>query len=892
MTTYPAKIDNSGTLPISVDNSTPIKADVTNRLRGAILAIEQELGVKPAGIYATVKARLENIENTLDGSNFVELDGDLGGTTTDPIVIGLRGLPVSTVTPSLAQVLTWNGLSWEAADGAIDIASTLPWKSSVRVVAVVNLTTSGLQTVDGESLIAGDRILLTAQTDPIDNGIYVVASGAWSRSADMLDTENLELGTFVKIMEGTTYGNSLFELTSPTDGAVIIGTTALTWTEFSATTAAIDTLTGDLITIENTIGTDYLNIVQSTSDIVFRVLDSANSFTLGWTQETSGAGKATTIVGQQGQAGNIGGSVTIRSGRGGTGGTNAGGTIVLDLAQQVSGNTDYLYISENNTPFLGLRRSTTTANFVVQGTTTDVGWAQDNFIFNTTAGSTKLTGAIANAFTWTYDSAITGIIDSITKRTGTGANVGASRTIAAQDGQNVAAGTNNNGGDLTLKTGAVGTGGSAGAHGSIKMRANSTDFLSFTLSQAGIATITGGDVTSIANTWQNIASVYTVSRATTGYLDHDTLNLRTAAQTQKCSITISDTFVENFASGVTADRQINSVSRILTTSTGNTFGGAVRYDSDISPTSISSNQTDYNPTGWSTSTRIRQAVGTSCIINSAAAGSDGERKVIENISTTNYLTLLHDDGATGTAAQRFLCLNAVSTVIPPLGSVTIEYDGTSSRWRVISVAAGTNLSGADYVYAASVTVDFTVNNIARIGALTGGITMNAPTGGISGPLYVVSMLQDGTGGRAVTWNAAFVFSEGYEMICPTASALTTWVFVYNPGTTNFRCISRAYDLGNNGIVSFSSGSPTLVPGKINILSGTVTNPVIPAGSGWGGGFNAITVKLNNLTGGTTLQRSGSDTLNGGTTYVISEVYGQAVLISTGTTDILVSPGLS
>jgi hypothetical protein len=47
-----------------------------------------------------------------------------------------------------------------------------------------NLTLTGAQSVDGVALVAGDRVLVKNQTDPEDNGIYVVATGAWARASD------------------------------------------------------------------------------------------------------------------------------------------------------------------------------------------------------------------------------------------------------------------------------------------------------------------------------------------------------------------------------------------------------------------------------------------------------------------------------------------------------------------------------------------------------------------------------------------------------------------------------------------------------------------------------------------------------------------------------------
>jgi hypothetical protein len=44
---------------------TPVKAEVTNRLRDTILAIEAELGVQPSSTFSTVRARIDSISNIL-----------------------------------------------------------------------------------------------------------------------------------------------------------------------------------------------------------------------------------------------------------------------------------------------------------------------------------------------------------------------------------------------------------------------------------------------------------------------------------------------------------------------------------------------------------------------------------------------------------------------------------------------------------------------------------------------------------------------------------------------------------------------------------------------------------------------------------------------------------
>lgn len=107
VTNYPATIDNTQNLTIVRDNATSIKASLLNDLRGAIVAVETELGVKPSGVYSTVRARLEAME-----SSFIRTAGDIGGTATVPLVIGIQGRAVSGTQPEVGDALLWTGSSW------------------------------------------------------------------------------------------------------------------------------------------------------------------------------------------------------------------------------------------------------------------------------------------------------------------------------------------------------------------------------------------------------------------------------------------------------------------------------------------------------------------------------------------------------------------------------------------------------------------------------------------------------------------------------------------------------------------------------------------------------------------------------------------------------------
>lgn len=83
------------------------------------------------------------------------------------------------------------------------------WKDTVRVATTgANVTLSGAPTVDGVALAVGDRILVKDQTQASDNGIYVVASGAWTRAADANVSALMTSQTSVRVAEGTANGGT------------------------------------------------------------------------------------------------------------------------------------------------------------------------------------------------------------------------------------------------------------------------------------------------------------------------------------------------------------------------------------------------------------------------------------------------------------------------------------------------------------------------------------------------------------------------------------------------------------------------------------------------------------------------------------------------------------
>lgn len=156
MTNYPARIDTSISLPLAVDNLTPVAGVTVNRLRKAILAIESELGVKPSGVYSNVAGRLSALEDSTGNLQIISLSGDLGNSLATPFVIGIQGRPISSATPNMGESLTWNGIAWapSAVAGSIVFSNDLSGNNvSQTVIGLRGRPLSSAAPTIGQSII-------------------------------------------------------------------------------------------------------------------------------------------------------------------------------------------------------------------------------------------------------------------------------------------------------------------------------------------------------------------------------------------------------------------------------------------------------------------------------------------------------------------------------------------------------------------------------------------------------------------------------------------------------------------------------------------------------------------------------------------------------------------
>ena len=181
-----------------------------------------------AGTSATI-TNLASPTNTNDAATKGYVD------TADATKLNLSGGTMSGAIAMGAAKITGLADPTAAQDAATKIyvdnsVQGLDAKASCRAGTTANITLSGAQTIDGVSVIAGDRVLVKDQTSAAENGIYVAAASGWARSADANTWDEL-VNAYSFVEDGTANANNGFVASIVAGGT--LGSTAVTWVQFS-----------------------------------------------------------------------------------------------------------------------------------------------------------------------------------------------------------------------------------------------------------------------------------------------------------------------------------------------------------------------------------------------------------------------------------------------------------------------------------------------------------------------------------------------------------------------------------------------------------------------------------------------------------------------------------
>ena len=172
----------------------------------------------------TALARGELAFQEVSNILYVGSGTETGGEAANrPVVAGpLNLMPVPTANVNLNSKRITNLAAPVSANDAarkadVDAAvQGLDVRDSVRLhLASPSANKTGTPTIDGVQSVAGDRVLVSGQGSA--NGIYVVASSAWSRATDINSNDDCSANMFFFVEEGTDYADTGWVCTTNED---------------------------------------------------------------------------------------------------------------------------------------------------------------------------------------------------------------------------------------------------------------------------------------------------------------------------------------------------------------------------------------------------------------------------------------------------------------------------------------------------------------------------------------------------------------------------------------------------------------------------------------------------------------------------------------------------
>jgi len=218
-----------------------------------------------AGTFTTIVGESIDIDNVFVNGNTISTQNSNGNLTLSPNGTG------TVVVPSGYKDRAGFGANSLVSKEYVDAVKVgLDFKDSVRVASTGNLTLTGPgAAIDGVTLSSGDRVLVKDQSTGSQNGIYVFngSGSAMTRATDADADVEVTAGLFVFVEEGTVNADNGFVLT--TDGSITVGSTSLTFTQFSG---AGQIVAGDaLLKSGNTLNVNDDNISIAVSSDALRI---------------------------------------------------------------------------------------------------------------------------------------------------------------------------------------------------------------------------------------------------------------------------------------------------------------------------------------------------------------------------------------------------------------------------------------------------------------------------------------------------------------------------------------------------------------------------------------------------------------------------------------------
>ena len=185
---------------------------------------------------------------------------------------------------------------------------------TARAAAIANVDIAAAPvSIDGVTLATGDRVLLTAQTDPIQNGIWIYTDAATNTLARPAHDINLltgaenTLGASCVVSEGTAYAETLWFLSATNGGqggyentVAIIGTDEMEFRRVGILSKELDFNSADLVGAINESNAAYTLAAAYAAGTVLQIFSNGVGLNKGTDWTISGAVITLTVAPQTG----------------------------------------------------------------------------------------------------------------------------------------------------------------------------------------------------------------------------------------------------------------------------------------------------------------------------------------------------------------------------------------------------------------------------------------------------------------------------------------------------------------------------------------------------------------------------------------------------------------
>jgi hypothetical protein len=752
------------------------------------------------------------------GGSFVNFGGDLAGTNVSQTVVGIQKRPVSSNAPTPGQALIWSGLLWApttippgfTAGGDLSGTNTsqtvigiqnhpvpaptgtntvlswsgsvFSWVSSVPPTGTAGGDLSGtypnptVAKIDGASVPAAGSLITgnVLQVSGASSLTYAAVNlaGGSNYVTGILPAGNQAAQTMGGDVTGTTASNTVVSITG-SGGIVSVAASVGGSTTASAPfhfNYAVITLTSDA---------DY---TLTAANYVNPILQISSSVSLTATRNI--IGPSTTGARFSIFNNTTGGQSIIFKASTGTGvtipngvravvhfnGTNYVAETVIPATDLSGTNTSQTVVGIRGNPVPSPTGTNTflewTGSVFTWGSATSVTWGSDlvnstntnqyvsSLSYNNTAGGGTITiNGTSTVLQWASN---TVPLFNQATLAGTGSNAGQTMTFQAQAGQNVSSGTNNNGGNLVLKSGAVGTGGTGGTSGSVLVNTDGT-------TQVTVAPA----LTTIAN-----AASFSSTVAITGNLTLSAALLwAIGSAPQQGYVAITLTSDANFTP---SSSQYNASTLAFTSSVSLTATRNI-----VLPLTQGARWIVYNNTTGAQSLQVIGSSGSGFTVangSSALVWTDGTNfygvsggggggsvtwanDLVNSTNTNQYVSSLSYNSS---AAGGTITINGTSTVLqwasnttPVFNQATLAGTGANNgKTFTVQAQAGQNVSSG-------------TNNSGGNLVLAGGAAGTGGTGGSAGDVVI----QNGATVVA-TLNATDIDSDGFAEVIEIGSSIS------------------------------------------------------------------------------------------------------------------------